>query len=56
MDAAGRHELPESERELAKLAYLLGYSRPQELVDEAQHKFAENRIRFNHIFDAAERS
>ena len=28
MDAAGRHELPETDRELAKLAYLLGYSRP----------------------------
>lgn len=53
MDAAGRHELPETERELAKLAYLLGYSRPQELVEEAQHKFAENRARFNRIFDAA---
>ena len=24
MDATGRHELPESDRELAKLAYLLG--------------------------------
>ena len=56
MDAAGRHELPESERELAKLAYLLGYSRPQELVDEAQHTFAENRVRFNQLFDEAERS
>jgi glutamine synthetase adenylyltransferase len=56
MDAAGRHELPETDRELAKLAYLLGYSRPQELVEEAQHKFAENRSRFNRIFDAAEHS
>jgi glutamate-ammonia-ligase adenylyltransferase len=56
MDAAGRHELPETERELAKLAYLLGYSQPQELVEEAQHKFAENRARFNRIFDAAEHS
>ena len=56
MDAAGRHELPETDRELAKLAYLLGYARPQELVDEAQHKFAENRARFNRIFDAAEHS
>src|SRR6185295_6943717 len=55
MDAAGRHELPESDRELAKLAYLLGYSRPQELVAEAQRIFAENRSRFNRIFDAAER-
>ncbi len=54
MDAVGRHELPENERELAKLAYLLGYSRPQELVAEAQRTFAENRARFNRIFDAAE--
>ncbi len=55
MDAAGRHELPENERELAKLAYLLNYSRPQELVAEAERTFAENRKRFNRIFDAAER-
>jgi glutamate-ammonia-ligase adenylyltransferase len=54
MDAAGRHELPETDRDLAKLAYLLGYARPQELVEEAQHKFAENRARFNRLFDAAE--
>ncbi len=55
MDAAGRHELPDNERDLAKLAYLLGYSRPQELVDEAKNTFAENRVRFNQLFDAAER-
>ena len=28
MDATGRHELPDNDRELAKLAYLLGYSQP----------------------------
>ncbi len=55
MDATGRHELPESERELAKLAYLLGYANPRALVAEAEHTFAENRVRFNRIFDAAER-
>jgi hypothetical protein len=33
---------------------LLGYSHPQELVDEAEHTFAENRTRFNRLFDAAE--
>jgi glutamate-ammonia-ligase adenylyltransferase len=55
MDAAGRHELPENERELAKLAYLLGYANPQALVAEAERTFAENRARFNRIFDAAER-
>jgi glutamate-ammonia-ligase adenylyltransferase len=56
MDAAGRHELPENNRELAKLAYLLGYANPQSLVIEAQAMFAENRTRFNQLFDAAERS
>ena len=55
MDATGRHELPESDRELAKLAYLLGYANPRALVAEAEHTLAENRVRFNRIFDAAER-
>jgi glutamate-ammonia-ligase adenylyltransferase len=56
MNASGRHELPENPRELAKLAYLLNHSRPEVLVAEAMHTFAENRARFNRIFDAAERS
>jgi glutamate-ammonia-ligase adenylyltransferase len=56
MDATGRHELPDNDRELAKLAYLLDYSRPQDLVAEAERIFAENRARFNRLFDAAERS
>jgi glutamate-ammonia-ligase adenylyltransferase len=55
MDSTGRHELPDTERDLAKLAYLLGYSKPQALVAEAERTFAENRVRFNRIFDAAER-
>jgi glutamate-ammonia-ligase adenylyltransferase len=54
MDATGRHELPVNERELAKLAYLLGYSRADALVTEAENTFAENRARFHRIFDAAE--
>jgi glutamate-ammonia-ligase adenylyltransferase len=55
MNAAGRHELPENQKELSKLAYLLGYADASELVAEAEHTFAENRVRFNRIFDAAER-
>jgi glutamate-ammonia-ligase adenylyltransferase len=55
MNSTGRHELPDNERELAKLAYLLGHSNPQALVAEAERTFAENRNRFNRIFDAAER-
>jgi glutamate-ammonia-ligase adenylyltransferase len=55
MNSTGRHELPDNDRELAKLAYLLGHSNPQELVAEAERTFAENRARFNRIFDVAER-
>jgi glutamate-ammonia-ligase adenylyltransferase len=55
MNATGRHELPENDRELAKLAYLLGYARADALVNEAENTFAENRARFNRIFEAAER-
>jgi [glutamine synthetase] adenylyltransferase / [glutamine synthetase]-adenylyl-L-tyrosine phosphorylase len=56
MNSTGRHELPDNDRELAKLAYLLGYANPQALVTEAERTFTENRERFNRIFDAAERS
>jgi glutamate-ammonia-ligase adenylyltransferase len=55
MNSAGRHELPDNPKELAKLAYLLSYLDSSELVREAEHMFAENRTRFNRIFDAAER-
>jgi [glutamine synthetase] adenylyltransferase / [glutamine synthetase]-adenylyl-L-tyrosine phosphorylase len=55
MNAAGRHELPDNPRELTKLAYLLGYPDARELVAEAEHTFAENRARFNRLFDEAER-
>lgn len=55
MNAAGRHELPENDKELAKLAFLLGYRDPARLVAKARDTFAENRARFNQIFDAAER-
>jgi glutamate-ammonia-ligase adenylyltransferase len=55
MDATGRHELPDNDRELAKLAYLLGYSQWNSLVTEVESTCAENRARFNRIFDTAER-
>lgn len=55
MNAAGRHELPENPKELAKLAYLLGYTDAGELVAEVKNTFAENRARFNRLFDEAEK-
>jgi glutamate-ammonia-ligase adenylyltransferase len=56
MNAAGRHEVPDSPKEMAKLAFLLGYDRPEDLVKKAEETFAENRVRFNRLFDKAERS
>jgi glutamate-ammonia-ligase adenylyltransferase len=52
MDATGRHELPDNDRELAKLAYLLGYS-PHQLTREARETFEETRARFDRLFHAA---
>ena len=53
MDSSGRHELPEDATELGKLAYLMGYEDPNRLEREALDYFAENRKRFDRIFDAA---
>ena len=53
MNSTGRHEFPTDEKELAKLAYLLGYADPALLVKEADAFIQENRRRFNLLFDAA---
>lgn len=52
MNAAGRHELPSDERELAKLAYLIGYPSAKALEDDAMRTFAETRARFEKLFDS----
>lgn len=49
MNAAGRHEFPDDEKELAKLAYLLGVE-PAALEEKAMRTFAENRERFERVF------
>jgi glutamine synthetase adenylyltransferase len=53
MDAAGRHELPDEPRELAKLAYLLGYDAPDALAAKVDATWRETRARFDRIFAAA---
>jgi glutamate-ammonia-ligase adenylyltransferase len=53
MDAAGRHELPDEPRELAKLAYLLGYDEPDALAAKVDATWRETRARFDRIFAAA---
>jgi glutamate-ammonia-ligase adenylyltransferase len=50
MDAAGRHEFPDEPRELAKLAFLLGYADADKLVREVDDYRRETRARFERIF------
>lgn len=55
MDAIGRHEFPEDPLELWKLAFLLGYVDPQQLVTEVTELFCDARGVFLRLFDEAER-
>lgn len=57
MNTTARHEIPEDERELTKLAYLLvGCDSGSQLRADYEKCTNENRCRFNRLFDAAERS
>ena len=56
MDAKGRHEFPSDPIELAKLAFLLGYTDTSKLASEVAEMFCEVRGTFVRIFDAAEQS
>jgi glutamate-ammonia-ligase adenylyltransferase len=53
MDAAGRHEFPDDQRELEKLAFLLGYESAARLAREIQETRRETRTRFEQIFAVA---
>jgi glutamate-ammonia-ligase adenylyltransferase len=55
MNAAARHDLPDNETELAKLAFLLNYERPNQLEQETQALCQENRRRFEKLLRAAAR-
>lgn len=55
MDSTGRHEFPEDPKELAKLAYLLGHSATDQLVQEVTQMFHDVRSTFLRIFSATER-
>ncbi len=52
MNAAGRHELPTDERELAKLAFLMDYADARSLEQDALKLFDTTRARFDRLFDA----
>jgi glutamate-ammonia-ligase adenylyltransferase len=51
MNTTARHDLPEEEKGLAQLAFLLGYDDPRQLVEQSRHYREENRRRFRAIFD-----
>ena len=53
MNTTARHDLPSDELETAKLAYLLGFSSPEELVESSRRFTHENRERFERLFDEA---
>jgi len=53
MNATARHDMPEDERELKKLGYLLGYGDVAALTAEAARVRSENRRRFEAVFGEA---
>ena len=53
MNTTARHDLPDDEHELDKLAYLLGYESAQLLLDDCLEYTRENRKRFQRAFSDA---
>ncbi len=53
MNTTARHDLPEEEHELKKLAFLLGGESPAAVVTETGRYTKENRNHFERLFDAA---
>lgn len=54
MNTTARHDLPEDEIELKRLAFLLRFDDPQTLLADCQRFTAENRERFNRLVDAGQ--
>jgi glutamate-ammonia-ligase adenylyltransferase len=53
MNTTARHDLPEDDASLTRLAYLLGIDSGSELRKQCQHFTRENRLRFDRMFDEA---
>jgi glutamate-ammonia-ligase adenylyltransferase len=54
MNTTARHDFPQDDAELKKLAYLLDYASPEKLAEDCRRHTRENRERFERIFrDAA---
>ena len=54
LDAASRHDFPSAPDEQRKLAHLLGYERPVDLVRDVQAVTARTRAEFERIFTETE--
>jgi glutamate-ammonia-ligase adenylyltransferase len=54
LDTAGRHDFPSAPDEQRKLAHLLGYERPDDLVRDVQAVTARTRAEFERIFNETE--
>jgi glutamate-ammonia-ligase adenylyltransferase len=52
-NTTARHDLPDDVRELATLAYLLGYDSDRSLLDDCGNFTRQNREQFQRFFDAA---
>jgi glutamate-ammonia-ligase adenylyltransferase len=52
MNTTARHDIPDDDAELARLAYLLDYSGPTELRRDCGRYTTDVRARFNRLFDA----
>jgi glutamate-ammonia-ligase adenylyltransferase len=53
MNTTARHDLPENELELRKLAYLLHYADGQSLIRDCTHAAQQNRLWFDRLVDQA---
>jgi glutamate-ammonia-ligase adenylyltransferase len=53
MNTAARHDLPDDDLELKKLAFLIGWENSQQLVDDCRRHRQRNRDCFHRLFDAA---
>ena len=53
MNTTARHDMPQDQAELNRLAFLLRYEGPQSLLQKSQHYTSENRRRFDRFFEAA---
>ncbi len=51
MNLSGRHEFPTDEKELRKLAFLMGYASAEKLEQEVRSVQSETRKRFEEIFN-----